>query len=130
MKNKFLILIMLVTAISFVAVHKVSAQTTATQLKGMTPPQRADFQTQLMKTKLNLDARQIVQVKAINLKYAYKFQPILTSDDGRTSKAMKSRALQQQKDLELKGVFTPSQFTQYKGFESDLQKQALAQAGN
>jgi hypothetical protein len=82
MKNKFLILIMLVTAISFVAVHKVSAQTTATQLKGMTPPQRADFQTQLMKTKLNLDARQIVQVKAINLKYAYKFQPILTSDDG------------------------------------------------
>jgi hypothetical protein len=130
MKNKLILLIILVAAINVVAVHKVSAQTTAEKLKGMTPVQRADFQTAMMKTKLKLDTQQIVKVKAINLKYAYKFQPILTSDDSRISKAMQSKSIQEQKDLELKGVFTPAQFTGYKNFESELQKQMMAKTGN
>src|ERR1700743_1877441 len=58
---------------------------TGDKLKEMSPQQRADFQTGLMKSKLKLDTQQIAKVKALNLKYAIKLQPILTSDDSRFS---------------------------------------------
>jgi hypothetical protein len=76
----------------------------------------------MMKSKLKLDTQQMVKVRAINIKYALKFQPIIKSDDSRFSKLKQAMALQGQKDDELKGVFTDAQFKQYKDFENDMRK--------
>jgi len=96
------------------------------QLKNATPEQRAGFQTNMMKTKLNLQEPQLTKVAAINLKYARLFQPILKSDEGRFSKLKKAKALQEQKDNELQGVFTKEQYKQYEDFEQELKSKMMA----
>jgi hypothetical protein len=103
---------------------------TGEKLKEMTPQQRADFQTGLMKSKLKLDTQQIVKIKALNLKYALKMQPIIKSDDSRFSKFRQAKSLLEQKDGELKLVFTDAQFKQYKDFESEMRKKMQSKMNN
>src|ERR1700743_3724996 len=89
------IILILFTVIGLIAVNGCRAEEkqqeqqqdkmTGEKLKEMSPQQRADFQTGLMKSKLKLDTQQIAKVKALNLKYALKLQPILTIDDSRFS---------------------------------------------
>jgi hypothetical protein len=64
-------------------------------------------------------------VQAINLTYARKMQAIIKSDDGRVSKMKQARNLQEAKDQELKGVFTPAQFKQYKDFEEEMKAKLM-----
>jgi len=127
-----IIWLMLFITINFMMINKAQAQANPKQkefgemLKAMTPQQRADFQTKMMLDKLKLGNQQLAKVKVVNLKYALKFQPILVSDKGRFSKFRAFKALQEQKDIELKDIFTTSQFKQYKDFEDDMRKKMKA----
>lgn len=109
-----------VAAFTLLLSKSTTAQTTMPDFKNSTPEQRAQFQTGMMKSKLKLDAAQESKVQAINLTYARKMQTIIKSDDGRFSKMKQARSLQEAKDQELKNVFTPAQFKQYKDFEEEM----------
>lgn len=127
------ILMILFITVNAMVINKASAQTTEAKqkafgekLKAMTPQERADFQTGMMLDKLKLGNQQLAKVKVVNLKYALKFQPVLMSDKGRFSKYRAFKALQEQKDVELKDIFTTSQFKQYKDFEDEMRKKMKA----
>lgn len=101
------------------------AQTGMPDFKNSTPEQRAQFQTEIMKSKLKLDAAQESKVQTINLTYARKMQAVIKSDGGRFSKMKQARSVQEGKDQELKGVFTPAQFKQYKDFEEEMKAKLM-----
>jgi len=123
-KNNPLFTLVLSLAMMLFA-HLATAQN-ATAMKDKTPEERAQFQTGLLKSKLSLDSRQVTQVQAINLKYALKNDPIMKSDAGKFSKFKQIKALQKEKDLELKKVFTAEQFKQYQAFEAEIKDKMKA----
>ena len=128
-----IVIAILFTAINLMAVNNTFAQSQQTlgdKLKAMTPQQRADYQTGLMKTKLHLDTQEIVKVKAVNLKYAQKFEPIIKSDDGRFTKLKKFKALQDQKDAELKTIFNGNQFKVYQDYENEMREKMKEKVSN
>jgi len=121
--NMRLIITILFTAIGFMAVNNASAQQTlGDKLKAMSPAQRAEYQTGMMKTKLHLDTQQIIKVKVVNLKYAQKFEPLIKSDDSRFSKYKQFKKLQAAKDAELKVIFNAGQFKLYQDYESEMRE--------
>lgn len=97
---------------------------TIAKLKAATPEQRAQMQTDLMKTKLSLTGEQYKQVSAINLLYARKIEPILRSDANRFSKYRQIKPLLDEKDEKLKAVFTPEQFKKYEDVKSEMMSEA------
>ena len=120
MVNNMKKLFSLITVLTFTLfTGSVFAQTGA-DLKNKTPEQRAQFQTEMMTTKLKLSPDQTSKVQAINLKYAQEMDPIIKSDAGRFSKFKQAKALLKEKDTELKGVFTADQFKQYQDFEAEM----------
>jgi hypothetical protein len=100
-----------------------------TGMKDKTPEERAQFQTGLMKAKLSLDSGQLTRVQAINLKYALKNDPIIKSDISKFSKFRQIKALQKEKDGELKKVFTAEQYKQYQAFEAEMKEKMKAKMG-
>jgi hypothetical protein len=94
-------------------------------LRNASPKKRAEFQTSMMKEKLNLDAQQEAKVSVINLKYAKKFEPILKSDGDKKERLKQAETLQDAKDLELKTVFTKEQYQQYQAFEQKLKSRLM-----
>jgi len=117
---KVLWLMAAVMAFTLLLSKSTTAQTAMPDFKNSTPEQRAQFQTGMMKSKLKLDAAQESKVQAINLTYAKKMQAVIKSDAGRFSKIKQAKNLQEGKDQELKNVFTPAQFKQYKDFEEEM----------
>ena len=95
-------------------------------LKDAPPEKRAEFQTNLMKTRLKLNAGQVTKVQAINLKYAEKFQPIIKSTDSRPVKLKAAMALQKDKDKELQAVFSKEQYEEYIAFEQEFRSKLRA----
>jgi hypothetical protein len=95
-------------------------------LKNAPPEKRAEFQTNLMKTRLKLNAGQVKKAQAINLKYAEKFQPIIKSTDSRPVKLKAAMALQKEKDKELQAVFSKEQYEEYTAFEQELRSKLRA----
>ena len=129
--SRLITFLALIILISLTTIGSANGQSSMAQkFKDMTPQQRAGYQTGLMKTKLKLDTQQIVKVKAVNIKYAEKFQPIIKSDDNRFPKISQFMSLQKQKDLELKTIFTEVQFKQYKDFESEMRKKMQDKMSN
>jgi anion-transporting ArsA/GET3 family ATPase len=92
-------------------------------LRDRTPQERAKFQTEMMKSKLGLDSVQVKQVEAVNLKYALKNEPVMKSSDGRLSKFRQIKSSQNQKEAELKKIFTPAQFKQYEALQDEMKSQ-------
>jgi hypothetical protein len=77
-----------------------------------TPEERAKHQTEMMKTQLSLTSAQEQKVSAINLKYANKMEDLRkTPENDAQHKAAMS--IQTQKDNELKGVLTDTQYKDY-----------------
>ena len=85
----------------------------ADALKETTPEERAEAQTSIMKEKLGLSAEKVVKVRAINLKYAEKLEPVLKGSDGPLMKGREAGNRQQQKEGELKAVLSPDEFKKY-----------------
>jgi hypothetical protein len=125
MRCKFYIAIAIVL-VTLLTTGNANAQPGIRDFKNSTPDQRAQFQTLMMKRKLNLDAGQLNKVQTINLKYAQKFQPIIKSTGSRLSKLKQAMALQKQKDQELQTVFTKDQYSQYQAFEAQLSSKLSA----
>ena len=91
------------------------------ELKNSTPEQRAEMQTQWMKSNLALDAK--ASTSAINLKYAKETHAMVSSDSPKLQKLQSFRKNSQAKDAELKSVFTPEQYTLYEQKKSEMQAQ-------
>ena len=91
-----------------------------------TPQQRATAQTDFMKSKLGLSEAQLEKVSALNLEYAKKFDPILKGSDGRFSKIRQVRALEAEKEAQLKGLISAEQFKTFEASRSEMRKQVGA----
>ena len=93
------------------------------ELKNSTPEQRAEMQTQWMKSNLALDSKASASASAINLKYAKETQALVSSDSSKLQKLQSFRKNSQTKDAELKSVFTPEQYTLYEQKKSEMRAQ-------
>lgn len=102
------------------SLNSVFAQNQANDLKHKTPEERAKFQTEMMKSKLNLDAQEQSKIEVINLNYAKKFEPVIKSTDSKVTRFKQAMSLQKAKDEELKKIFTASQYRQYEKFQEEL----------
>lgn len=92
------------------------------QQKMPAPEERAQKLTEWMKNNLQLDAKQVESVQAINLKYANKTQELM---GGSMSKMQKKRALKADgdaRDRELKQVLTAEQFQSWLTKKEDAKK--------
>jgi len=89
-------------------------------LMNSTPAQRADLQNTFMKDKLHLDEATMTKIKAINIKYAEKMEPILKGDENQFSKMAKGKSVMAAKDEELKATFSQDQYTAYEDLRDDL----------
>lgn len=76
--------------------------------------ERAKMQTQRMAANLKLDSAQIERVEKINIKYAQELDPIKLGNANTMSKLKAVRALQSEKEAELKQVLSKEQFDQFK----------------
>ena len=127
--NKILVTTLIALSCFFAANHAM-AQGGMSGMRNATPAQRAQLQTNMMKSKLKLDTVQITKVQAINLKYAQKMDPILKSTGSPMDRIQQAMALQTQKDKELQGVFTKEQFKQYSAAEQELKNKMMSRMGN
>lgn len=91
--------------------------------KNTTPEQRAQVQTNLMKTKLQLSEEQTTKVAAINLKYAQKMEPVIKGDGGKLAKFREVKKINEQKDGELKQVFTEEQYATYEKAKEQMKEE-------
>ncbi len=94
-------------------------------LKETTPKERAAAQTVMMKEKLGLSDATVEKVRAINLKYAEKMEPILKGSDGPLMKGLEARNLQQQKEGELKSVLSADEFKKYLAAKEEMRQHVV-----
>ena len=89
-------------------------------LEDTTPAERAAAQTAMMTTTLGLTDAESAKVAPINLKYAEKLEPIIKGSTPSLVKMVDARAVEQQKETELKAVLTPDQFTTFEATKKDM----------
>ena len=88
--------------------------------KNTTPEERADFQTNKMKTLLNLSDEQTAKVREINLKYAKENQKVFDQSVYRDQKRKKLSELYEQKQKELKTVLTEEQYEKLQSEKKEM----------
>lgn len=84
------------------------------QLMDKPADERAATQTQRMTTSLKLDSVQAGKVAQINLRYAQRMDPVMQGNGSRVSKLKAVRAMQKEKETELKQILSREQFEQFK----------------
>ena len=94
--------------------------------RNMPPEDRAKRQTEMMKEALNLTAAQEPKISALNLKYAKKMEEVKTASKDTAVIRKNAAALNTQKNVELKKILTPDQFTQYEKIIADLKARKRA----
>jgi len=115
---------LLFSMLGFIIISKAQSTDNSIDLKNSTPEQRAQWQSNAMKTKLGLNDAQFQQVSAINLEYAKKGDAIKNSGDGKFSKYRKFKSMISDKDEKLKKVLTPDQFTTYEEMKKEMMDKA------
>lgn len=116
-KKKWISLVTVLVLTTFM----VSAQNKEAIQNG-TPEQRAQMQTEWMKTNLALSSTQTQQVYSLNLQYARKNAPILQSNDGKLSKYKKLKALQNEKSVALTKILDTEQYKKYQELKEQMLK--------
>jgi hypothetical protein len=96
------------------------------EFKNSTPEQRAEFQTEWMKTELSLDSAVVSTVYEINLKYAKRNQALMNSEGARLKKFRDMKSSSEAKDSELKKIFTIEQYKIYQQKKEEM-KQKMKQ---
>jgi hypothetical protein len=91
-------------------------------LKDSTPAERAKLTTEWMQEKLSLEPGQTDAVYKINLEYAAKNIELMNSNESRRSKFRKMRSYEKDKDKELKGLLTKTQFDIYQERKEELRE--------
>ena len=94
----------------------------------MPPDERAAKLTDWMKTNLQLTAEQGKPVQEINLKYAIKTEELRNTDEPRKEKFKKLKGYNEEKDQELKKVFTEEQFKLYLAKKEEVKEEFKAKA--
>ena len=114
----------LVLAVSLLtAVHAFAADIDA--LDDTTPKERAEAQTLMMKEKLGLSDAKVEKVRAINLKYAEKMEPVLKGSDGPLMKGREARNFQAQKEGELKAILSADEYKKYLASKEEMRQQVI-----
>ena len=90
-----------------------------------TPEQRADFQTDFMKKKLDLSAEQAETVSEINLSMATGAEPVLKGDAARYSKAIEIRKLEAKRERKLRAALSEEQFKRFRDSKGELRDAML-----
>jgi hypothetical protein len=117
--------ILLIAIVCLLAVNRSPAQGFG-GLRNASPEKRAEFQTKMMTSKLNLTDVQTKKTGEINLKYAKLFEPILKSKEPTCQKIKQATVIQQSKDKELQLVFNKVQYKDYKAFEEKMRNKMMA----
>lgn len=113
---KFILGIAIMMNIPFIA----SAQDE--DFKNSTPEERAEFQTEWMKSALSLDSVVIPSVYSINLKYSKKMQSIMNSGGTKIQKYREFKTFSDAKDAELKNIFTKDQYKIYQQRKEEMKQ--------
>jgi hypothetical protein len=115
---------------AFVTVFILAANTASAQqfdkqvfLK-ITSQERAAKLTELMKSKLSLNAAQASQVMPVNVRFAEGIERIVKSDDSRFSKARQAKNEVEQSQESFKKFLTPAQFSRFEKIADELMQQA------
>lgn len=103
-----------------ILLFSLSSKAQSTDLKSSTPEQRAQRQSDTMRSKLGLDSIQYQKVSAINLEYARKGQEIMESGGGKFAKYRKFKSMTSEKDGKLKKVLTPDQYSSYETMKKEM----------
>jgi hypothetical protein len=125
MKINIKISTILIITFSLFIVNRSAAQGFS-GLRNASPEKRAEFQSKMMKSKLDLNDGQVKKVQEINLKYAKLFEPILKSKEPSDKRIKLATGIQESKDKELQTVFNKDQFKTYKEFEEKLKSKMMA----
>lgn len=94
----------------------------------MTAAERSAKVTEWMKTNLKLTDAQVPQVDAINMKYANKAEDVKNSTKTKKEKMEAFKMDNEEKDAELKKVFTEDQYKTYQAKKDELKKMAKEKA--
>ena len=114
--------IVVAAAAALVCTATVARADMMDDLAKTTPQERAAIQTAFLVKKLGLSAGEGEKVGAINLKYAERAEPVIRGDDGMFAKARQMRAIQAEKDAELKTALSPQQYEAYEAAKSELKE--------
>jgi hypothetical protein len=87
-----------------------------------TPEERAQLQTEYLKTNLQLDEQQTQKVSEINLKYAQKMESVLKGGGGKLSKMRSAKSINGQKEAEYKQVFNSEQYKKYSEIKAEMKE--------
>jgi hypothetical protein len=94
----------------------------------MPPDERAAKLTDWMKTNLQLTAEQEKPAQEINLKYAIKTEELRNTDEARKEKFKMLKGYNEEKDQELKKLFTEEQFKLYLVKKEEVKEEFKAKA--
>ncbi len=109
MKTKFSLLIAFVLiSVSTIGQNKVDAD------------KMAEYQTSLMKSELNLDKEQEVQVEELNIKYSKKMADLMNSEGSMFGKMGDMKKIKKAKNGELEKILSENQMEL---FEDELEPQ-------
>jgi len=112
----------------FVAALMIAAPVVAADIDALddtTPKERAEAQTLMMKEKLGLGDAKVEKVRAINLKYAEKMEPVLKGSDGPLMKGREARNFQAQKEGELKAILSADEYKKYLASKEEMRQQVI-----
>lgn len=89
-------------------------------LVNSSPRQRAESQTRFMRTQLGLSDEKTSETQAINLKFAEMAEPIIKGSGLSTIKKLQMKPILDQKDEQLRHIFTAQQFDLYENSKNEL----------
>ncbi len=90
------------------------------EMKESSPEERAQIQTEWMQETLELDSITTIKANAINLKYANKMEELKGSGEDRYQLFQEFKSLSNEKDTELKEVFSSEQYKSYQKKKKEL----------
>lgn len=93
-----------------------------------TPKERAEMQTKNMTEMLSLTEDQKEKVGTVNLRYAERMQSVHNSGQGRLQRLRQMKSISEEKDLELKKIFTPVQYEKYSRHKEEMKDNMRAKA--
>lgn len=100
--------------------EKAKEQAVGSMIQETSPTDRAAALTDIMKTTLNLNESQTVQVSDLNLDYSTRFSILMASTNKKVDKKAEYMRLSAEKEAKLKGMLDDSQIKAYDANKADL----------
>lgn len=111
----------LLLAVAAVALLFLGAAASAQALNAKASPDKlAKIETHYMDTRLALTSEQRRQVEDVNLAMEKKLQPLMADGASTPAQEQKIKAVEEERDAQLKKVLTSDQFSRYQEDKSDM----------